>query len=343
MDGRAKVTLQDIADMAGVSRNTVSKILNGRYTGTPRIRNLVLELMRENNYKGLGQRQAKEEKWDRKTILLLSCGQLVQSGFFLPLVNEIQRNVESRGYVLMFYGIREEELKSRQIPEAVAKRQVDGIVCLEILCREYIEKLISCHIPAVFMEFCHDLWSVRGKYDIVLVSNEYPVYALTSALLESGCTRLGFVGDYRHCRGFYERYQGFCNALRDHNCLLMPEFCINYADAEGYGQEGRLRRRLKAMPRLPEAFVAANDSIAMNLMIILQEWGVRIPQEVQVVSFDNIPESALTEPGLTTVGCSREALSRSVVECLLQRMANPERTRSVVYVDSEIVYRQSAR
>lgn len=341
MDLKEKVTLQDIADMAGVSRNTVSKILNGRYTGSRQTKDRVLNLMIENNYKGLGQMIGKEEKQDAKTILLLSHGELARSVFFLPLVNEIQQNVESRGYILMFYGIRQEEMEKQQLPRMIADRQVDGIVCIEIFHRPFIEKLVKCHIPTVFLEFYHDLWSVQGKYDVVLMNNEYPVHTLTAQLLEQGYKKIGFVGDYTHCRGFYERYQGYCNALRDHDLTPMQQFCINYADSEGYGQDGKLKKCLKSIPELPDAFVVANDIIAISLVSVLQEWKIRIPQEVQIISFDNIKEAAYIDPPLTTVDCNREELVRNVVDCLLLRMANPDRTRNVIYVDSEIIYRQS--
>ena len=343
MDVKKKVTLQDIADMAGVSRNTVSKILNGRYTGSERTKDRVLNLIKENNYKGMGQMVDKDERSDIKTILLLSHRELAKSGFFLPLVNEIQRNVEFRGHTLMFYGIGQEELDRQQIPQVIANRQVDGIMCIEIFHRLFIEKLVSCHIPTVFLEFHYDLWSIQGKYDVVLMNNEYPVHMLMNRLISHGYTKIGFVGDFTHCRGFYERYQGYCNALRDHNIPPMPQFCINYADAEGYGQEGKLRKCLKVMPSLPDVFVAANDSIAINLMSILQEWGIKIPQEVQIVSFDNIKEAVYVKPSLTTVNSDTDELSRNVVGCLFQRMANPQRARNVVYVDSEVIYRQSTK
>ena len=343
MDVKKKVTLQDIADMAGVSRNTVSKILNGRYTGSVHTKNRVLNLMKEHNYKGLGQMDDMDDKSDIKTILLLSHGELAKSGFFLPLVNEIQRNVEFRGHTLMFYGIGQEELERQQIPQVIANRQVDGIMCIEIFHRQFIEKLVNCHIPTVFLEFHYDLWSIQGKYDVVLMNNEYPFRMLMNRLIDQGYTEIGFVGDFTHCRGFYERYQGYCNALRDHNLPPMPQFCINYANAEGYEQEGKLRKCLKVMPDLPDVFVAANDSIAINLMYILQEWGIKIPQEVQIVSFDNIKEAVYVKPPLTTVNSDTDELSRNVVGCLFQRMTNPQRARNVVYVDSEVIYRQSTK
>lgn len=340
MDRKRKVTLQDIANMAGISRNTVSKILNGRYNGVPEVKELVMRLIREHNYKGLGQ---ETEKPAARTILLLCKEGIALSSFFLYLVNEIQRNVEARGYLLQFYGIRPEEMRSGQIPWMILKHQVDGIVCMDIFHKEFSKKLIKEGIPVVFLDFCRDMWAVPGTYDIVLMNNDYPVYLLTKRLIEHGCRNIGFVGDYKHCRGFYDRYKGYCRALAEKHIPLDQNICITVADTDGYGDKAELWKYMKGLEQMPDAFVAANDKIAIALMEALQERGVKIPEEVSIVAFDDISEAAGTKPALTTVDSNREALSRSVVECLLQRMAEPDRPRRVIYVDTEIVYRDTTR
>ena len=305
MDIREKVTLQDIADLAGISRNTVSKILNGRYKGSPKVRERVLGLVREKNYKGMGENA--EEKPEIKTILLLCREGVSAAGFFPYLVNEIQRDVEARGYILQYYGITQEELQERRIPDVIARHQVDGVVCMEIFDRDFINRLIRYPAAIVFLEFCHDLWSVDGRYDVVMMDCAYPVGVLVKRMIEKGCRSIGFVGDYVHFNG----------------------------------QE--LWKRLKNMPCMPDGFVAANDAIAISLMQTLQERGIRIPEDVKIVSFDDIAEAAEVRPPLTTVHVDRKGLSRSAVDCLLQRMADPERSKRVVYVETEIVYRDTFR
>lgn len=341
MDTREKVTLQDIADLAGISRNTVSKILNGRYRGPHRVKEQVLGLVREKNYKGMGEYAGKKEKPEVKNILLLCREGISSAGFFPYLVNELQRDVEARGYMLQFYGATREELQAGRIPDVIARRQVDGVVCMEIFDRQYIKKLIHCPVAAVFLEFCQDLWSVEGRYDVVMMENQQPVYTLTKRMLDRGCRGIGFVGDYAHCRGFYERYRGYCEALEERGIPLDKNICITFPDGGGYFDRPELWKRLKNMSRMPDGFVAANDGIAISLLQTLREGGVRVPEDVKIVSFDDIAEAAEARPALTTVHVDRKGLSRTAVECLLQRMADPDRARRVVYVDTEIVYRET--
>ncbi|MBD5460039.1 MAG: LacI family transcriptional regulator [Lachnospiraceae bacterium] len=341
MDIREKVTLQDIADLAGISRNTVSKILNGRYKGSPKVRERVLGLVREKNYKGMGEHAGEEP--EVKTILLLCREGVSAAGFFPYLVNEIQRDVEARGYILQYYGITPEELRERRIPDVIARHQVDGIVCMEIFDKDFIKKLIRYPAAIVFLEFCHDLWSVDGRYDVVMMDCAYPVGVLVKRMIEKGCRSIGFVGDYVHCRGFYERYQGYCAALAESGIPVDKNICITFADGGRYFNGQELWKRLKNMPCMPDGFVAANDGIAISLMQTLQERGIRIPEDVKIVSFDDIAEAEEVRPPLTTVHVDRKGLSRSAVDCLLQRMTDPERSRRVVYVETEIVYRGTFR
>lgn len=341
MEIREKVTLQDIADLAGISRNTVSKILNGRYKGSPRIRERVLNLVREKNYKGMGENAG--EKPEIKTILLLCREGISSTGFFPYLVNAIQQDVEARGYMLQFYGVTREELRAGRLPDVIVRQQVDGVVCMEIFDRDYIKKLIRHPAATVFLEFCHDMWSIGGRYDVVMMENEYPVCTLTKQMIDRGCRNIGFVGDYTHCRGFYERYQGYLAALTERGIPLNRDLCITFADGDRYFDRQELWKRLKNMPCMPDGFVTANDAIAVSLMQTLQEGGVRIPEEVKVISFDDIAVAAEARPPLTTVHVDRKGFSRSAVECLLQRLADPDRDRRVVYVDTRIVYRDTFR
>lgn len=161
-----------------------------------------------------------EEERQVRNILLLSREKVIKSEFFYSLVTEIQQNVEAKGCVLMLHTLQDEDIEQGQIPVAVRNHQADGIVCMEIFSKEYIEELLSYGVPTIFFEFYYDLWAIPGKYDVVMMNNEQPVYELTSRMLERGCRNVGFVGDFMHCRGFYERYQGYCRALTEHGIPL---------------------------------------------------------------------------------------------------------------------------
>jgi LacI family transcriptional regulator len=331
-----KITLKDIADLAGISRNTVSKIVNGHYKGDRETQEKVIKLLQENNYKGMG---SFADTPKAKTILLLSGG-MIQKSFFASLLGEIQQNELSKEYRVIYLGLQEEELKNLQIPNVIKEHQVDGIVCLEIFDKYFIESMLSYEIPTVFLDFISDIWDVKGKYDVVLMNNLSQTYTLTSNLIENGCRHISFVGNYTRCLSFGERYQGYCKALSEYNISLNPHICIGI-DEDGSFDATTLWSRIADMEIMPDAFVAANDSLAIRLMRVLEEHNMKIPEDVCVVGFDNITESMEVIPPLTTVDCNQEALSKTVLSCLNQRISQHNRPKNVVYVDTTIIYRGS--
>lgn len=342
MSETKKITLQEIADLVGVSRNTVSKIVNGKYKGSADVMERVLKLMREYDYKGMGQIEvAHEPEISIKTIMLLIKGDIAHSSFFVTLINEIQQSIAEKGYVLMFTTVYQHDIDAGRIPLYIEKKKVDGILCMELFEREYIEKLVSYGIPTVFFEFCHNIWSVQGNFDVVMMSNEYPVSKLTKEMINQGCRRIGFIGDYTHCRGFFERYQGCLNAHHEAGILLDKKCCITVADGSDYFDRQKIWNNLKKMDSMPQGFVVANDAIAICLIETLKEHGYDVKKDFKIVAFDGIEEAAKIEPSLTTVNSNTDALCKMMVTSLLHRMEVPNKPRTVVYVDSKIVYRES--
>lgn len=341
----SKVKIQDIADRSGLSRNTVSKIFNGKYTGPEETRQKVLKMAVDMKYKEYGQLELttedKASPKEMKNILLLSKGDAVASNFFAHIVDAIQKRTEGEGYNLLISSIRENDIETMQLPPAIRSGVVDGIVCMELFDKNYIEKLIALGIPTVFVEFYWDAWDIPGKYDVILMNNEYQVNRLTASLIKDGCKNIGFIGDYRHCRGFYERYTGYANAMRSHNLAIDPKYSITVKDGDNYFDIAWLADRLAG--NIPHAFVCVNDAIAVNVVKAVRQLGYSIPGDVQVTSFDDIPDATNILPALTTVRIFKEELGKCATESLLARIDSPDRQKQLIYVDTEIVLRDSTR
>lgn len=341
-----KVKIQDIADRAGLSRNTVSKIINGRYNGPLEIKEKVLRLAVEMKYKEYGQLNLNsngEKALKKKNILILSKGDVVGSNFFAHIVSEIQKRTEGEGYTLLLSNIRDYDIETMQLPANLQSGNIDGIVCMELFDKAYIKKLLSLEIPTVFVEFYYNAWEIQGNYDVVMMNNEFQVYSMVSSLIENGCRTIGFIGDYHHCRGFYERYMGYFTALKNNNIPVKPDYCMTVTDGDMYFNIPWICKRINSMDGIPDAFVCANDGIAINLVNALKLLGYRIPEDVQIISFDDTPDAVTSNPPLTTVRIFREELGRCAIDNLLARIENPNRKRQIIYVDTEIIIRESTR
>ena len=154
---------------------------------------------------------------------------------------------------------------------------------------------------------------------------------------EDGCKTLGFVGDYLHCRSFYERFVGMREALFLSGLSVDLQYSI-LEDDRMYTPEN-LSTALDQLPSLPDCFIAANDSIALNLMAALKSKKVHIPKDVKIVGFDNNPKIKQATPLLTSFNVDKIALGKKLTTLLLDRVANSTQANQIIHIMSKVIVR----
>ena len=219
--------------------------------------------------------------------------------------------------------------------------KVDGIICMEFFEPDYIAQLLEQGIPLVFFDFPLLESAPRGSYDIILPESETAVkYYCMQLIREAGCKTFGFVGDYRHCRSFYERFTGMREALFLSGLPVDLQYSILEDDASGYTPE-RLSEMLDQLTGLPDCFVTANDSIAINLIAALKSKKIHIPKDVKVVGFDNNPKAKNLNPQLTSFNVDKVALGKKITALLQERVSNPTQANQVIHIASKVIVRAS--
>jgi LacI family transcriptional regulator len=157
---------------------------------------------------------------------------------------------------------------------------------------------------------------------------------------EQQCRTFGFVGDYRHCRSFYERFLGMREALFLSGLPVDLQYSILEDDAAGYSPE-MLAQALDRLPALPDCFVAANDSIAIRLLAALKSKKIPIPKGVRVVGYDNTPKAKNVLPSLTSFNVDKIALGKKITALLQERIANPTQANQIIHISSKLIVRDS--
>src|SRR5690606_17686823 len=128
----------------------------------------------------------------------------------------------------------------------------------------------------------------KYKYDIIMMENEFATYSLTKRLLDHGHTNIGFIGDLHHCRSFYERWLGFDRALREAGITSTQQSNITLDDTNPCLSIEWMTEQLRSLDALPPAFVCASDDIGIGIVRSLKEMNYKIPEQIEVVGFDNI-------------------------------------------------------
>ena len=339
-----RVTIQDIADACGLSRNTVSKVFNDRGAVPEATRRAVILKAQELGYYQLpAGEEAIEPHVAGGNIALLTQSNPLNHNFGSSFITGFTDQICRAGYTLKMYEISPEELENRALPPHLLLRDIAGILGIELFDKGYLDMLCSIGLPTIFMDSFADAGRSLLRSDLVSMENYASSIALTERLLSAGAREIGFVGDITHCMSFEERWMGFRDALRTANLAPSAACSIMEKDCDDYGNADWLVKLLDAMPRMPDAFVCANDYLAIHLMTALKRKGLSIPADVMVTGFDGSPESAIVEPSLTTAHIPGADIGRVTADILLNRIQNPERPFLRTYVKTLPLFRNSTR
>ncbi len=331
------VTIQDIANALQLSRNTVSKALNGQHVPA-KTRNTVINAAIEMGYKGYRLAASADVSAGEKRLMLLSSRMLMNIRYYVNVLRGIQEDLDNYDIELMQHNITSHASFSKLIGY-LTNHKVDGIICIELFEPEYIETLLTLGQPLIFLDFPLLTSSPRGRYDIILPESQETVKNFCMQfILENRCQTFGFVGDHLHCRSFYERFTGMREALFLSGLPVDLRYSILNDDSIPWDPQG-IERALGRLEGLPDCFVAANDTIAISLMAALKSRKIRVPRDVRVIGFDNIAESRNTTPPLSTFNVNKLALGKTITNVLLQRIAHPQQANQTIYVSSEAILR----
>ncbi len=336
-----RVTMQDIADSCGLSRNTVSKIFNGRGAVPETTRKMVLEKAQELGYRQMPDSEQPKAEPRSQNVALFTSNMPSDYHFGTLFVPAFAGALSRAGYTLMMYELTEEEFMSNRLPAHATLDQTAGILGIELFSRPYIEMICSLGLPAIFVDAWAGANTSTLPYDLISMENVASTIALTNDILRSGGRRLGFVGDPDHCNSFHERWVGFSIALQRSGIPLDRSLCILDRDGRQYSDPEWYIANLKKMPVLPDGLVCANDYIALHVMTALKQMGVSIPGGVMVSGFDGTPQSAVVEPALTTAQIPGAEIGKLAADILLDRIENPDRPYRATYVNTTPLLRAS--
>jgi len=337
---KKNVTIQDIANELGLSRNTVSKALNNSSNIPESTKEKVLKKALEMNYKQFAYFD-KENINPKNTgnIVLLAGSSPLDPWFWSYVLHGLEKKISDEGYTLSIIIVKPEDMSQLSLPSNFNKESVDGIICFEIFDKNYINEIASTNIPIVFIDTTADITYGKIVGDIVLMENDMSTYHLTNELIKRGHSKIGFIGEYTHCRGFFERWKGFKRALEDANIPLNYQYNIT-EENQPYDPTW-IKQQLESFKELPTAFVCANDHIAIQVMQAIKSMSLNIPNDISICGFDDTSQSLIVDPPLTTVHIPKETLGLYAAEILFQRLRNPNRPFQITYIQTEVKVRDS--
>ncbi|MED4226617.1 LacI family DNA-binding transcriptional regulator [Neobacillus cucumis] len=332
-----KTIMQDIAKLAGVSPGTVSNALNNRKGVGKETKERILKIAEELGY----NRSSKEECNIIRFIIFKKQGYVdADTPFFSALIEGTERECRAEGYELIVSHIIHSEHTDEDIQEIIKEDQTAGVLLLATEMDEIdIQPFEKLNIPVILL----DNYFNGVNFDHVLINNEQGAYQAVKYLVENGHKEIGCIGSTKPINNFRYRYEGFKEALIQQGLPIHHEYVIELEPTlDGAYRDMKERLNDKNF-RLPTAFFAFNDFIALVAMRAMTEKGIKIPEEVSIVGFDDMPFCEISNPRLTTVRVYKQYIGKSAVKRLLEKISNKDQLKLKLEINTELIERESVK
>ncbi|SHO50368.1 LacI family DNA-binding transcriptional regulator [Anaerocolumna xylanovorans] len=340
-----KCTIKDIAEALHISRNTVSKALSGSPGVSDTTRRMIQEKAREMNYQNsIMEYNSSASAATLGSILFLTRASANYSEFWTNVLKGIESVLRPHSYSLVLGIMNENDLKNLLFPSILGDPMIKGIILVEICDERVISALFRYNLPIVTVDMPRDYEQIMGKLDIITMENKINLKLLVTKLIEKGASRFSFAGDIYSSnvgRGFQERYDALCETLKSFKLKLDDKCSLLYDTDDKFMDFPYLIDKIKKMQSLPDVFICGNDWTGIQLMHALQFLGYRIPKDVSIVGFDNIPESGKVHPPLTTIDTPKEQLGIAAANCIIERIKNPGIPRVYSQYTTSLIIRES--
>ncbi len=341
-----KCTIIDIAKELGMSRNTVSKALNGKAGITEQTRQIILQKAKEMNYRTFEREEHDPLLAPNKgNIVFLTKASFNYSEYWVTVMKGIESVLSQNGYQLILGIMDEEDMQALRFPAALSDPATRGIIMVEICDIKVCTALQNFGLPLATIDMPRDFEAIVDKLDIITMENKRNVKKLAKLFLEKGKRNFAFIGDIYSDNvglGVKERYESLKDTLEQAGYKLNMQASLLYTTEKELMNFSQLVSRLKAMESFPQVFFCENDWAAIQIMHALQFIGYSIPKDVSVVGFDNIISSSKTTPSLTTIDAPKEQLGRAAANVILERIANPELPYVLAQYSTKLILRDSA-
>jgi len=335
---RRAITTSEIARLCGVSRTTVSAVLNGKSAVRESTRRKVLECIRRQNYQfGMIARTLVDELSRMVAILVSALG----SPYPMMVFRGLSEVLDAEGYHILFHNVRPEDQEAPETLASIHAYRPAGYIVLkgaEGLDSEHVRKIQELGIPVVCETHLEGI-----EVHTLKVDSRQGMRLGTDHVVEKGHRRVGHLAGPTFSVGAKERKLGFIESLIAHDIPVSEAQIVDAGETPTAGYHAALEI-LREPARRPTALVCFNDMLAMGVYRAAHELSLNIPEDLSVVGYDGIDFTELFGPPLTTVDTFPVLRGRRLAELLLRVIRNQTGRRIVEeWVSPRLIDRASVR
>jgi LacI family transcriptional regulator len=330
---RRRPTIGDVAELAGVSKATVSRVVNSTRSVAPDRAAAVREAVARLGYEPFGPAQALRQTRVRIWTVIIAD---IENPFFTSVVRGIEDVAHASGRRLVLCNSDGDVDKEASYLDIAIRERMSGVVIAAASTRgSHIDRLLEDGIPVVAI----DRRLEGAKVDAVVVDNERGAFEATQHLLDSGYRRVACIAGPAGISTSAERLAGYRaalrrNGIRDDRALVRRG---DYREATAY----KATNALLDLADPPDALFVTNNLMTVGAVRAIHDRGLEIPGDVGLVGFDDTPVAELTRPTITVVSQPVHEIGRTAAELLLD--ADPDRPARDIVLAPSLIIRQSSR
>ena len=327
------LNIELVARKAKVSTATVSRTMNGVGNVRPETAKRVWDAVRALQYHPNASARSLGSGRSRILGLIISD---ICNPFFPDLVKSFEDAALARGYEILLTNTNYDPDRMARCAQRMLERRVEGVaVMTSEMDQGMMEELANRSIPVV----CLDSGVVENRISSIRVQYPHGIAEAIQYLYDLGHRRIGFLSGPANLASARVRRSAFLKGLRKHHIAIEPEL-IQEGNHKIAGGEAAAHKLL-ALSRPPTAILASNDLTAIGALRAIQQRGLRVPEDISLVGFDDIELSQLTGPPLTTIQLSRTEIGQKAFHALLTLLQGKSQRGEEYPVETHLVVRQS--
>lgn len=332
----SNVTIVDVALEAGVSYSTVSRVVNNFKYVKPETRDRVEAAMNKLGY--VANLNARSLAGGRSQVVGMLIYE-IDTSYHVEIVRGVDAEITNSEYDLMLSTTHKRKRKESTYVTQLTQGLVDGLLLvLPRNLESYIEDLDRLQVPYVLID--HPGVD-NDKSNTITATNWQGAYDATQYLIQLGHHRIGFITGFVEVASAQDRLAGYQTAIRDHGFFVDPELICKGDFLEESGYEGA--KKFLSLKKPPTAIFASSDVAAFGTMRAIDEAGYRVPQDISIVGFDDVPESSYIRPRLTTVRQPLREMGQLATRMLVERIDDLTLPTKQIVLPTRLMVRDSCQ
>ena len=333
-------TIKDVAKEANVSIATVSLVINNHGRISQDTRKKVLKTIKNLNYHpSRSARGLVSRKTGNIGFILTEEHFLRGEPFYSKIFLGVEFEARIHDYYILLATVSSSFSKGDSLPRFITERNFDGIIIAGKISRDLINSILKYDMPLVFVDYS----LMNGDYPTILTDNIKGGVLATNYLIENGHKNIAFIGGEISHPSIMERLQGYKLALESAKLKSNDQVVITNDDylsrQNGCSAAEILLNRRKDVT----AIFAANDTIAIGVMQCLNNKGIKVPDDISVIGFDDVQADLLLDPPLTTISVPKLDMGTEAIQLLLGIINKENIKARKILVPVKLIIRESTK